>query len=427
MARPVAERRRWLKLLAYGGCGVSLWLLSLLLIQSLLARRIERARMAQLGSEVAFSLRLGELALERLPMDAVAELSGLELASTPPPASLRGRREAAALEAELCEQLGYCREVVPAANLLWVELASALEPVWLSAPLPRQRPWPPDPLSLSLSLVAAGLGVSTLVLALEVRRPLRLLEQSLQQLGSGGDPQPVPPRGAPSVRQLTARFNAMLSQLEQARQERETMLAGIGHDLSSPLTRLRLRLHLAAATPMGSGDAAKALGDLDALERITGQFMAFARGQGEEEPLEVNLDALLAEVAGQSDLQPLDLQLQPLVGRVRPTGLARAVANLLDNARSHGQPPFRLSLRPWAGDGFEIEVADGGTGLDAQLWSQALQPFRRLDPARGGSGHCGLGLAIVERVARAHRGSLHSRRDGQGFAVLLRGHWLAET
>ncbi|MEO1004066.1 MAG: ATP-binding protein [Cyanobacteria bacterium J06638_7] len=425
MARPVAERRRWLQLLAYAGWGVSLWLVSLLLIQTLLARRIERARMAQLGSEVAFSLRLGELALERLPMEAVAELSGLQLASTPPPASRRGRREADALEAELCDQLGYCREVVPAANQLWVELASALEPAWLATPLPRQRPWPPDPLSLSLSLAAAGLGLSTLVLALEVRRPLRLLERSLQQLGSGRNPQPVLPRGASSVRQLTGRFNAMLNQLEQARQDRETMLAGIGHDLNAPLTRLRLRLHLAATTPMSGADAAKAQGDLDALERITAQFMAFARGQGEEAPLEVNLAELLAEVAGQSDLHPLELRLEPLSRRVRPTDLARAVANLLDNARSHGEAPFRLSLRPWAEDGFEIEVDDGGPGVAEELWSQALQPFRRLDSARGGTGHCGLGLAIAERVAREHHGSLQRRRHQRGFAVLLRGRTLA--
>jgi two-component system osmolarity sensor histidine kinase EnvZ len=226
------------------------------------------------------------------------------------------------------------------------------------------------------------------------------------------------------VRQLTDRFNAMLAQLQQARQERETMLAGIGHDLNSPLTRLRLRLHLAEASPMTSGDAAKALADLDALERITGQFMAFARGQGEEAAIEVDLEALLAEVAGQSDLHPLALELAPLRRRVRATGLARAVANLLENAGSHGEAPFRLSLRPWNGDGFEIEVSDGGEGVDEQLWSQALQPFRRLDSARGGSGHCGLGLAIAERVARDHHGSLRCRRDQQGFAVLLRGHSL---
>jgi two-component system osmolarity sensor histidine kinase EnvZ len=424
MARPAADGRRGLRLLAYGACGVGLWLLSLLLIQSLLARRIVRARMVQLGSEVAFSLRLGELALERYPMEAVAELSGLQLASAPPPAARRGEREAAALEAELCEELGYCRQVVAAANQLWVEMASALEPVWLAAPLPRPRAWPPDSLSLSLSLVAAGLGLSTLVLVLEVRRPLRLLESSLQELGTGRDPEPLPPRGAPSVRRLTARFNAMLRQLEQARREREAMLAGIGHDLNSPLARLRLRLHLAESTPMSSGDAAKALADLGALERITGQFMAFGRGEDEEPALAVELDALLAEVAGQSDIHPLALALEPLRLRVRATGLARAVANLLDNARSHGAPPFRLSLRPWAGDGFEIEVADGGPGLDAQLWSQALEPFRRLDTARGGKGHCGLGLAIAERVARAHHGCLLCRRGERGFAVLLRGRSL---
>ena len=157
-------------------------------------------------------------------------------------------------------------------------MVSPFEPIWLFVALPSQRLWPPDTLSLVLSLIASGLGLTTLVLSLEVQRPLRLLEVSLQQLGSGRNPRPVPERGTYAVRQITGRFNALLQRLEAARRERETMLAGIAHDLNSPITRLRLRLHLAADRPMESSELTKAQGDLDALERITQQFMSFARG-----------------------------------------------------------------------------------------------------------------------------------------------------
>lgn len=429
MASPASRRHRGLRVLGYAGCGLLLWLLSLLVVQALLSRRLVRSQMVQLGSEVAFSLRLGELALERYPMDTVAELGGLELAEAPPPPppSRHGQAEAEALHQELCEQLGYCREVVAAGGDLWVEMVSPIEPIWLSVTMPTLRRWPPDPLSLVLSLVAAGLGLSTLVLSLEVQRPLRQLETSLQQLGRGQDPEPVPERGTRAVRQITRRFNALLRRLEDARRERATMLAGIGHDLNSPITRLRLRLHLAEDLPMTAVEAGKAQADLDALERITRQFISFARGDTDERPVEVDLDALLGELAGQSGVPDLHLDLRPLRAWVRPTALSRAVGNLLSNAASHGRPPFRLSLEPWGEQGFSITVHDRGDGIPPSLWPQALQPFRRLDEARGGDGHCGLGLAIAQSAARSHGGELfHHHPSEGGYDLGLRGRSLSD-
>jgi two-component system osmolarity sensor histidine kinase EnvZ len=420
-----SRRHRGLRVLAYASCGLLLWLLCLVAVQALLSRRLARSQMVQLGSEVAFSLRLGELALEQYPMEAVAELSGLELAESPPPEGSHGQGEAEALHEELCDQLGYCREVVAAGGGLWVEMVSPIEPIWLSVSVPALRRWPPDPLSLVLSLVASGLGLSTLVLSLEVQRPLRQLETSLQQLGSGQNPEPLSERGTRAVRQITRRFNALLQRLEEGRRERATMLAGIGHDLNSPITRLRLRLHLAENQPMTAEDSAKARADLDALERITRQFISFARGDADEAPVEVELDALLAEVAGQSGVRALTLRLQPVRAWVRPTSLSRAVGNLLSNAASHGQPPIELALQPWNGDGFSISVSDRGNGIPDPLWEQALQPFRRLDEARGGDGHCGLGLAIAQRTAAAHGGELfHVHPPQGGYTLGLRGRSL---
>lgn len=422
MASHAPRSHRWLRLLAYAAVGLGLWLLSLLLVQTLLSRRLARSQMVQLGSEVAFSLRLGELALESYPMDGVAELSGLELAEDHPPPGARGGAEAEALHAELCSQLGFCREVVAAGGSLWVEVVSPFETAWLAVAIPAPRRWPPDPLSLILSLGAAGLGLATLVLSLEVQRPLRQLETSLQQLGTSQDPEPLPERGTLAVRQITRRFNGLLERLRLDRQERATMLAGIGHDLNSPITRLRLRLHLAEGQTMSAADNAKAQGDLDALERITSQFIAFARGDAEETPVLVDLAALLAEVAGQSGLAPLSLELEALQAEVRPIALARAVGNLLSNAAHHGRPPYRLTLRPRGQEGFTIAVSDAGEGIPEELWDQALQPFRRLDEARGGDGHCGLGLAIAQRVALDHGGGLFCEHPIQGgFTLGLRG------
>jgi two-component system osmolarity sensor histidine kinase EnvZ len=114
------------------------------------------------------------------------------------------------------------------------------------------------------------------------------------------------------------------------------------------------------------------------------------------------------------------------VRRVRPTALTRALANLIDNALAHGAPPLRLELRGEGEVGFAITVWDQGAGIPALAWSRALEPFQRLDPARGDQGHCGLGLAIAERIGRDHGGGLESHRGPHGFGVTLRGRSVLE-
>jgi two-component system osmolarity sensor histidine kinase EnvZ len=436
-----ARRRRLRRLLGYGAVAAGSTAFSLLLLHLLLGRQVQQAQIRQMGSEVAFNVRLMDVALEQYGPAALGEITGLRLVvgSRPErePSTATGpghallRAQAARLRRELCERLPRCPAVWPSLARprgVWVEMNSPLETVWLFAPLPALRGWPPDPLQLSLALVAGALSTMLLFLALEVQRPLRLLEEGLAGVGLEDRPAALPARGVGAVRRLTLRFNAMLERLEQAGRERATMLAGIAHDLRSPLTRLRLRLGLGAEAPPDSEERARAGADLDALERITRQFLVYAGAEAAEAPLPVPLHELVAEAAAGVDAVPLELDLAPLQRRVRPTALSRAVANLLDNARHHGRPPLRLVLRGRGDDGFTIEVWDAGAGIATADWERALQPFQRLDRARSGQGHCGLGLAIADRVARDHGGRLECRQgrpDGApGFAVILTGRSL---
>ena len=443
---PTEVRRR--PRLAYAAAALGAAALSLLLLETLLDRRLEQTRLRQLGSEVAGRLLLGEVALERFSPAALAELGGMRLAvgvrpeseasSQRRPADRRLRRQAERLRGELCRRLPRCPVVWPTVGRprgVWVEMASSLEleleRVWLFVPLPPWHAWPPDPLLLGLGLAGGSLAGMLLYLALEVQRPLRQLEAALADVGLEARPAALPARGTRAVRALTGRFNAMVERLQAASQERSTMLAGIGHDLRSPLTRLRLRLALAAEAPMAAGELERAEADLAALERITRQFLVFAGAEAAEPAVVVPLEHLLAEAAAGVEL-PLELDLPPLERSVRPTALARAVANLLDNARAHGQPPLRLVLRPWTppeagspeGQGFEIQVWDRGEGIPEEAWGRARQPFQRLDPARGDPGHCGLGLAIAERIASEHGGGLLRLKGPDGFAIALRGRSL---
>jgi len=413
MASPAAVKY------ALVGAGVSA--LSLAVMQALLAQRLERAQIIQLGPEVAFNLRLGELALDRLPPAALSRLSGLPLrvgANPPISGDRRLQRQARQLQQELCREIAPCPPVLPAAGErpgAWVELLSPLEPVWLFTPLDPQRGRAPDPLLLGLALLTGSISSSLLYLWWEVQRPLQQLEQALAQVGNGeSTAAPLPAAGSGAVRRLTARFKAMVHRLATNDRERSTMLAGIAHDLKSPITRLRLRL-------AGHAEQQRAEADLDALDRITAQFLLFAGGGDAEPAVVLPLDQWLAELSAPIEPDQLRLDLEPLQACVQPTALGRAVGNLIDNALTHGRPPLRLVLRSDGEKGFRIEVWDHGEGIGAEAWPQALRPFQRLDPARGGAGHCGLGLAIAARVAAFHGGGLERLDGEQGFAVVLKG------
>ena len=431
------------RLLVYGGVGLVSAGLTLLGLQSLLADRLERAALANLANATSLSLRLADLALERFPREAVAEISGLTLAATPPPQPREAdpllERQSAGLQAELCRQLETCLPVLPSQapyRGVWVELPSSMETSWLFAPLPLPNPWPPPTELLSLAVLAGCLVSTTFYLALEVRRPLGQLRRSLNAVDLDASSAPLPERGTAAVRQLTGRFNAMLLRLEAGRRERASMLAGIGHDLRSPLTRLRLRLSLAEQRPLRSEEQQRSradldaadldAADLDALERIVNQFIAFAAGAESEAAVLLPLDQLVGEALAAVSA-PIELRLMPMERWVRPIGLSRALANLADNALSHGKPPLLVVLEPIGDQGFRISLADCGEGIPPGLWQQAIEPFQRLDPARGSAGHCGLGLAIVERVARAHGGHLSCRalqpspERPQRFAVEFSG------
>jgi len=445
--------------LGYGLMGLGLGALVLALLQLLVGRRLVEQRQQQLGADVASKVLLAEVALERFTPAALAEIGGLRLAvgADPEPVASRRdpgggllssggpdpllRRQALDLQRQLCLRLGPCPMVRPARQGprgVWVRMASLseggppdatpLETVWLFASLPPLPGWPPDPLLLGLALGSGGLGAGLVYLALEVQRPLRRLEQALAEVRSDQlGTLPLPAGGSAAVRSLTARFNGMVERLERSGRERATMLAGIAHDLRSPITRLRLRLDLAAsAHGLTEADRHRSDADLNALQRITQQFLLFAGAEQAETPLPVPLHDLLAEMAALAGTVPLVLDLQPLERRVRPTALARAVGNLLENALQYGTPPLRLTLHAAPPDphGFVIEVWDGGAGIPVEAWPRALEPFQRLDAARGGQGHCGLGLAIADRIARQHGGDLRRLEAAAGFGVALTGRSL---
>ncbi|HUL92854.1 MAG TPA: ATP-binding protein [Burkholderiales bacterium] len=269
-------------------------------------------------------------------------------------------------------------------------------------------------LALALSLLAAYLMVSRL------NRPLRALARAAGAIGKGKTPDPIAESGPEEIRTLAHAFNQMSQDLARLDADRALILAGVSHDLRTPLSRLRLGLEMSGADPqLRDGMTA----DIEEMDRIVNQFLDFARTDGGEALQSTDLGAIASDVAEHyrrhghavaTDLAKVpELPLQRMAMR-------RVVLNLVDNALRYGDGEVGIAVRA-EGPSVVLEVADRGPGIPASEVERLKRPFTRLEVARSDKGGAGLGLAIVERVVRAHRGTLQLLpRRGGGLIVEIR-------
>ncbi len=286
--------------------------------------------------------------------------------------------------------------------------------------LPRERFEP----TLGLEWLSGGLALLGLALAgawliaSTLSRPLGAIAAAAGEVGRGSAPAPLAETGPREMRTVSRAFNRMAGDLAAMERERAMVLAGISHDLRTPLSRLRLALEMSGA------DRASAEGmgaDMEEIDKVIAQFLAFAKG--EDEPARENdLAALMREIAEgyRKREQPVTFtgtSIAPFP--FAPLAVRRAISNLVDNALRYAQGTVEIAARTEAGR-VVIEVLDRGPGVPASQAERLKRPFTRLDEARGGPGGAGLGLAIVDRIARAHGGRLElAPREGGGLAARL--------
>jgi two-component system osmolarity sensor histidine kinase EnvZ len=258
------------------------------------------------------------------------------------------------------------------------------------------------------------------VIQRHLNRPLQQLTRAARRVSAGETPVPLPTDGPTEIATVSSAFNQMTQALQQAEATRALMLAGISHDIRTPLTKLRLSMAMAMPDGSDSSFVVAAESYLDQIETILQQFMDYAGSGEREQPEPGDLNALIERLAG--DFAGLghefDLSLANLPALAyRPISMMRLLMNLMQNAIVYGGTG--LAVRSWA-DGATVVVAvgDRGKGLSAQELEQLKAPFQRGHNARSHSGGTGLGLAIVERIARLHHGSLaFHAREGGGLEV----------
>jgi two-component system osmolarity sensor histidine kinase EnvZ len=249
--------------------------------------------------------------------------------------------------------------------------------------------------------------------------PIRRLALAADAFGKGHDVPDFKLRGAEEVRQAGAAFNLMRARIQRQIQQRTEMLAGVSHDLRTPLTRMKLEL----AMMPESAEVNELRADVAEMAKMVEGYLAFARGDSTAKPEPVDLAQLLRDVANGAARagQPVELKVEgPMPVSIRPDAIRRCLDNLVANARRHAR---RVTITAdYVGAAIEIAVDDDGPGIPEDMREEVFRPFFRLENSRNReTGGAGLGLTIARDVMRSHGGELTLDRSPMGgLRALLR-------
>ncbi|MEL7465007.1 MAG: ATP-binding protein [Pseudomonadota bacterium] len=296
----------------------------------------------------------------------------------------------------------------------------------LRALIPRDRMIASNPQRLLFWMfgTAAALAIVAIFFLRGQIQPIRRLAEAADDFGKGRD-RPFRPTGAEEVRRAGAAFLDMKTRLERQIEQRTKMLSGVSHDLRTPLTRMKLALAM-------SGDTAEVRElrrDVDEMERMLQEFLAFARGEQGEEISAVDPVEIAEEVAADARLRGARVSVLSTIETpgeaevmLRRTAIKRAIGNLVGNAAEFGE---RIDISTRIARRFiEFVVEDDGPGIPEAEREAAFRPFERLDPARNQDkgGGVGLGLSIALDIARSHGGelSLHESERLGGLKARFR-------
>lgn len=303
----------------------------------------------------------------------------------------------------------------PTGRRIWVKIPIGQGQVWMV--IHQRRPLPPQSwvwLEWGMMVMVLAIGGSVFTI-LRIRAPLRELSYAARQIGRGEEPPPLGGHQGPAeIEELQKSFSQMQADLKRIENDRALVLAGISHDLRTPLARMRLTAEMLSTDPSARDGM---VSDIEEMDAIINQFLDFARDVSGEAPVPTDVNSVAGMVAEHYARlnHHVRLNLAPVPDiPVRPVGLRRLVTNLVDNALRYGGE-VEVETRH-EGNNIVVEVKDRGPGIpDADL-ERVKMPFTRLDSSRSGGAGAGLGLAIADRVARLHGGKLElAARSGGGL------------
>lgn len=297
----------------------------------------------------------------------------------------------------------------------WVTVNVQLSDGLLHVSLPQRRLFSSSGYIFLLWMI----GISLALLAIAILfmrnqiRPIRRLAIAAERFGRGMEiPASFKPEGAREVRQAAKAFLEMHDRIRRQIQQRTAMLAGVSHDLRTPLTRMKLQ-----ASMMGNNPDIESLKtDIDDMERMINAYLDFARGEGGEQTARTNLKEMLERIAAKARRQNTNVDLTidgDLLLQLRPIAFERCLNNIVSNARKYGDHIWISAIR--GDDAIEISIDDNGPGVPEEQYEEMFKPFVRGEPSRNpGTGGVGLGLPIAQDIVHSHGGRIWLEKSTHG-------------
>jgi two-component system osmolarity sensor histidine kinase EnvZ len=247
-------------------------------------------------------------------------------------------------------------------------------------------------------------------------RPLTALENAAKLVGQGEIPPPLPEKGASEIRSVTRAFNQMAKGIQELEQDRTLLMAGISHDIRTPLTRIRLATEM--MSPEDSYLAEGIISDTEECNEIISQFMDYLKPVNTQSFEPLSLNDIASDIVSSEGGYEIQIDFDPMA-RIKdiegsPIAIKRAITNLVVNAVRYGNGWVKVTTGMTADNKLAwVTVEDNGPGIEPDQISRLFEPFTRGDTARGSEG-TGLGLAIVKRIISQHHGSVSISNRSEG-------------
>ncbi|GAA5216528.1 two-component system sensor histidine kinase EnvZ [Corallincola platygyrae] len=325
------------------------------------------------------------------------------------------------LSQQMSEELGGEAEVWIEQNenyRVWVRPPQAPD-LWLRIPMSGLEETAFSPLTLYLVVIGVLSVVGGWLFARQLNRPLKSLEKAAAAVGRGEHPAPLEERGASDVVEVTRAFNQMTQGVQRLEADRQLLMAGVSHDLRTPLTRIRLATEMMSQEEDYLKDGIVA--DIEDMNAIIDQFIDYVRHDRDESLTPVDLNMLISDVcrAEESKLHHIDFRPGQIPDvPIRETSIKRVITNLLDNVHKYGGDKVEIStsFNPKQQQVITL-LRDFGNGIPEQHIDKMFEPFTQGDEARGGEGS-GLGLAIIKRIVDMHGGQVSLSNHSEGGLVI---------
>lgn len=304
----------------------------------------------------------------------------------------------------------------------WVEVSVQLEGGLLRVSVPQRRLYSSSVFVLLRWMIATSI-VLLIVAVLFMRnqiRPIRRLAVVAERFGKGIDaPASFKPEGAREVRQAAQAFLDMQERIRRQIQQRTAMLAGVSHDLRTPLTRMKLQTAMLGNSP----DVEALKSDIVDMERMIDAYLDFARGEGGEQSVRTDLKTILDRLVAGTRRQGVEIELATegdLSLQIRPVAFERCLGNIINNARKYGKHIWIAARR--LDSEIEITVDDNGPGIPADKREDVFRPFYRIEGSRNpATGGVGLGLPIAQDILNSHGGQIALEDSAHGgLRVVIR-------